>query len=108
MCIRDRSRQIPCNYRHIPVAVSRTAQIFPDRNTDLAHLLTLAGGLHDPNPRLSLIRPLDVYKRQQLLWINLVTYSLPAIALGMEAVPADVMEKKLHGKQRALLPEQHG
>lgn len=30
----------------------------------------------------------------QLLWINLVTDSLPAIALGMEAVEDDVMERK--------------
>ncbi len=30
----------------------------------------------------------------QLLWINLVTDSLPAIALGMEAVEKDVMEHK--------------
>ena len=30
----------------------------------------------------------------QLLWINLVTDSLPAIALGMEAVESDVMDKK--------------
>ena len=29
-----------------------------------------------------------------LLWINLVTDSLPAIALGMEAVEADVMDRK--------------
>ena len=30
----------------------------------------------------------------QLLWINLVTDSMPAIALGMEAVESDVMDKK--------------
>ena len=30
----------------------------------------------------------------QLLWINLVTDSLPAIALGMEAVEPDIMDKK--------------
>ena len=30
----------------------------------------------------------------QLLWINLVTDSLPAIALGMEAVEKDVMDRK--------------
>ena len=30
----------------------------------------------------------------QLLWINLVTDSLPAIAIGMEAVESDVMDRK--------------
>ena len=30
----------------------------------------------------------------QLLWINLVTDSLPAISLGMEAVEDDVMDQK--------------
>lgn len=30
----------------------------------------------------------------QLLWINLVTDSLPAIALGMEAVESEVMTQK--------------
>lgn len=38
----------------------------------------------------------------QLLWINLVTDSLPAIALGMEDVEADVMEKKPRPKNEGI------
>ncbi|MGM9614767.1 MAG: calcium-translocating P-type ATPase, PMCA-type [Oscillospiraceae bacterium] len=38
----------------------------------------------------------------QLLWINLVTDSLPAIALGMEAVEPDVMEQKPKRKNESL------
>ncbi len=38
----------------------------------------------------------------QLLWINLVTDSLPAIALGMEAVEKDVMEKKPKPKNEGI------
>ena len=38
----------------------------------------------------------------QLLWINLVTDSLPAIALGMEAVEADVMNRKPKAKGEGI------
>lgn len=38
----------------------------------------------------------------QLLWINLVTDSLPAISLGMEAVESDVMEKKPKPKEEGI------
>lgn len=38
----------------------------------------------------------------QLLWVNLVTDSLPAITLGMEAVEADVMEKKPKPKDEGI------
>ena len=38
----------------------------------------------------------------QLLWINLVTDSLPAIALGMEAVEPDVMNQKPKSKNESL------
>ncbi|MBQ2278178.1 MAG: calcium-translocating P-type ATPase, PMCA-type [Clostridia bacterium] len=38
----------------------------------------------------------------QLLWINLVTDSLPAIALGMEAVEADVMDRKPKPKDEGI------
>ncbi len=38
----------------------------------------------------------------QLLWINLVTDSLPAIALGMEAVEKDVMKRKPKPKNEGI------
>ena len=38
----------------------------------------------------------------QLLWINLVTDSLPAVALGMEAVENDVMDKKPKPKNEGI------
>ena len=38
----------------------------------------------------------------QLLWINLVTDSLPAIALGMEAVEKDVMKRKPKPKDEGI------
>lgn len=41
----------------------------------------------------------------QLLWINLVTDSLPAIALGMEAVENDVMNKKPKPKNEGLFAQ---
>ena len=44
----------------------------------------------------------------QLLWINLVTDSLPAIALGMEAVESDVMEKNPKPKDEGLFANGYG
>ena len=38
----------------------------------------------------------------QLLWINLVTDSLPAIALGMEPVESDVMDRKPKPKDEGI------
>lgn len=38
----------------------------------------------------------------QLLWINLVTDSLPAISLGMEAVESDIMSKKPRPKNEGI------
>ena len=38
----------------------------------------------------------------QLLWINLVTDSLPAIALGMEAVEADIMDSRPKPKNESI------
>ncbi|MDD3277332.1 MAG: cation-translocating P-type ATPase [Lachnospiraceae bacterium] len=38
----------------------------------------------------------------QLLWINLVTDSMPAIALGMEAVEPDIMNKKPKPKDEGI------
>ncbi len=44
----------------------------------------------------------------QLLWINLVTDSLPAIALGMEAVEKDVMDKKPKPKDEGIFAHGFG
>ncbi len=44
----------------------------------------------------------------QLLWINLVTDSLPAIALGMEPVEKDVMDKKPKPKNEGLFAHGYG
>ena len=44
----------------------------------------------------------------QLLWINLVTDSMPAIALGMEAVEDDVMDKKPKPKDEGLFAHGFG
>ena len=44
----------------------------------------------------------------QLLWINLVTDSLPAIALGMEAVEGDIMERKPKPKNEGLFAHGFG
>lgn len=44
----------------------------------------------------------------QLLWINLVTDSLPAIALGMEAVEADIMDQEPKPKQEGLFAHGFG
>ncbi len=42
------------------------------------------------------------FMSMQLLWINLVTDSLPAIALGMEAVEKDVMDKAPKPKNEGI------
>ncbi len=44
----------------------------------------------------------------QLLWINLVTDSLPAIALGMEAVENDIMDRKPKPKDEGLFARGFG
>lgn len=44
----------------------------------------------------------------QLLWINLVTDSLPAIALGMEAVEPGVMDKKPKPKDESIFAHGYG
>jgi len=44
----------------------------------------------------------------QLLWINLITDSLPAIALGMEPVEADIMDCKPRPKEEGLFAHGFG
>ena len=44
----------------------------------------------------------------QLLWINLITASLPAISLGMEAVEPDVMERRPKPKNESMFANGFG
>ncbi len=44
----------------------------------------------------------------QLLWINLVTDSFPAVSLGMEAVEKDVMDKKPKPKSEGIFSNGYG
>lgn len=44
----------------------------------------------------------------QLLWINLVTDSLPAIALGMESVETDIMDRKPKPKDESIFANGYG
>jgi len=48
------------------------------------------------------------FMSMQLLWINLVTDSLPAIALGMEPVESDVMEQPPKPKNEGLFANGYG
>lgn len=63
-------------------------------STNIAELFTvfLAMLIFRQTPLLSM----------QLLWINLITDSLPAIALGMEPIQSDVMEHKPKSKTEGL------
>ncbi|MBS6196090.1 MAG: calcium-translocating P-type ATPase, PMCA-type [Clostridiales bacterium] len=49
-----------------------------------------------------------LFLSMQLLWINLVTDSLPAIALGMEPVEKDVMEQKPKPKDESIFAHGYG
>ncbi|MCC8128906.1 MAG: cation-translocating P-type ATPase [Clostridiales bacterium] len=50
----------------------------------------------------------SLFQSMQLLWINLVTDSLPAIALGMEAVEPDVMDHKPKPRDEGLFANGFG
>ena len=55
-----------------------------------------------------LIWNVSPFVSMQLLWINLVTDSFPAIALGMEDVPADIMDKNPKPKKEGLFANGFG
>ncbi len=68
--------------------------------TNIGEVITVFGAmlLWHKSPLLSM----------QLLWINLVTDSLPAIALGMEPVEKEIMEQKPKAKNEGLFAHGFG
>lgn len=64
-------------------------------STNIGEIITVLTAflLNLPSPLLAI----------QLLWINLVTDSFPALALGVEPVDEDIMSNKPQGKNTALL-----
>ncbi|MCD8382267.1 MAG: calcium-translocating P-type ATPase, PMCA-type [Clostridiales bacterium] len=50
----------------------------------------------------------SLFQSMQLLWVNLVTDSLPAIALGMEAVEPDVMSRRPKPRDEGLFANGFG
>ena len=61
---------------------------------NIGEILTVFVGflMHLPTPLLAI----------QLLWVNLVTDSLPALALGVEPISPDIMERKPNRKKAGL------
>jgi len=55
-----------------------------------------------------LIWQVSPFLSMQLLWINLVTDSFPAIALGMEPVEKDIMSQKPKGKNESIFAHGFG
>ena len=51
------------------------------------------------------ISHLEILLPIHILWINLVTDSLPAIALGMEEADKDIMHKKPHSSRKSLFAD---
>lgn len=62
--------------------------------TNIGEVLTVFGAM--------ILWRMTPLKSMQLLWINLVTDSLPAIALGMEAVEPDIMERMPKPKNEGI------
>ncbi len=91
------------NFATVVAAVEQGRGIYANIRKAIHYLLScnigeiltifLATLLHFPRAPLSPV---------QLLWLNLVTDSLPALALGMEAVEEAVMEKPPRGKEEPL------
>lgn len=63
-------------------------------SSNIGEILTVFGGI-----MFGWASPLTAI---QLLWVNLVTDSLPAIALGLDTPDKDIMEKKPHSPKKGI------
>ncbi len=90
------------NFATIIVAVEEGRKVFANIQKTIQYLLS-ANTAEVLTIFIATLAGWDVMLPVQLLWINLVTDTFPAIALGVEPNEPGVMKEKPRGKKSELL-----